>query len=208
MAQPIAEVSDSSEWNQEKDDPDVVDYVADVWGSMLHRHASRATQVFEKRYPRKRFFMFSDARRPDLWPSKKQFLLFGVPSHLSNQLEQAIVTSSAILTLEPSPDDSPGAMYQAATLARAHTLLREMASLFWQATGDLLPVPAINGAGEGAIDVFWNLPESSLLVNFPADESKGATFFGRRFASSKISGVLGADDNQPKHLTGWLAGRD
>jgi len=61
---------------------------------------------------------------------------------------------------------------------------------------------------DGSIDLFWELKDLTLLINIPADAAKDATFFGRRYQASRISGVLDKKDVEPRHLTGWLCGRD
>jgi hypothetical protein len=121
------------------------------------------------------------------------------------ELENVISESKAILSLEVDADAGITEAYIQATWDRATTLLRALAALYWQATGDSLSPPSIAPAASGSIDLFWDWPNLTLLINVPSDASKGITFFGRRFNNSKISGVVGADDIEPRHLAGWLA---
>jgi hypothetical protein len=121
------------------------------------------------------------------------------------ELEQAIKNSKAILSLEVDADAGITEVYTEATWDRAITLLRTLAELFWQAAGDSLKPPSIAPAASGSIDLFWEWPHLNLLINVPSDVAKGITFFGRRFKGSKISGVVGTEDNEPRHLVGWLA---
>ena len=138
-----------------------------------------------------------------LFNPKKWFV-----STVSNEMEQAISNSKAILTLELDPDAGVTVQYDADTWQRATKLLREMAELYWQATGDYLSAPSIAPALEGSIDLFWEMGDLTLLINVRQDLTSGVTFFGRRFKTSKISGSLSVDDTQPKHLTAWLSGHE
>lgn len=126
-------------------------------------------------------------------------------STVSAEMERAIVESKSAVT-DPNPD--LGDVYTETTWERATGLLREMAELFWIGTADYLPVPSIGPAMDRSIDLFWEIGDLTLLVNIPEGAEKGVTFFGRRSKDSKISGVLGAGDMNPKHLTGWLSRRE
>lgn len=126
---------------------------------------------------------------------------------VSPEMDAAIAASRRILAIEIDPAEGITVKYTEETLKRASDLLREMAELFWQVAGELLPVPSIGPAHEGSIDLFWEAKDLTLLINIPSDQSKDATFFGRRLATSKISGTLDKKDIEPRHLTGWLSGR-
>jgi hypothetical protein len=127
-------------------------------------------------------------------------------SAVSQEMDQAISASRAILSLEVDPEAGITEPYTEETWDRAVKLLRSLAHLFLQASGELLPVPTIGPASDGSIDLFWKLNGLTLLINTPTDPAKNSTFFGRRLEGSKISGVLDRNDVEPLHLTGWLAG--
>jgi hypothetical protein len=127
---------------------------------------------------------------------------------ISREIEDAIAASKAILGLEANPTEGIAVAYTEATWERAVKLLRELADLFWQARGDFLPTPSIDPAAEGSIDLFWEFGDLTLLINIPSDPAQGATFFGRRLATSKIAGVIDRNDVEPRHITGWLAGAE
>jgi hypothetical protein len=138
------------------------------------------------------------------FPPQKLFV-----TTVSTELEDAINSSKAILSIETDPEEGISEPYASQTWESAIKLLRQMADLFWQATGEIIPTPLIGPAVQGSIDLFWELPNGlTLLINVPADASKGATFFGRRLQLSKVSGVLGSDDIEPRHLTAWLSGTE
>lgn len=124
----------------------------------------------------------------------------------TQELENAIVASRAMLEIEVDLEAGINDPYVEHTWQRATKLLRELADLFWHTNGESIPVPSIAPATEGSIDLFWELTGLALLINVPSDSSKHVTFFGRRLENSKISGVLDRMDIQPRHLTGWLSG--
>jgi hypothetical protein len=129
-------------------------------------------------------------------------------STVSAELEHAITESKSILSIDVNPDGSTiSEPYLKATLDRAAKLLRTLADLFWDFDVASMPVPSITPADQGSIDLFWEYQGTTLLVNIPAEAAKAVTFFGKR-GGSTLSGVLEPHDTKPKHLTGWLAGRD
>ena len=128
---------------------------------------------------------------------------------ISNSMEKAISSSKAILDLEVDLDAGITVRYTEATWRRATGLLRQLSDLYWQAQGEFLPPPSIGAATEGSIDLFWENDEAglSLLINIPSDSAQGTTFFGRRFATGKISGIIDSADEEPSYLAAWLSGR-
>ena len=124
------------------------------------------------------------------------------------RLEAAISESRRILEIEAEPDHGIDVPYSEETWKRAVKLLRKLGELFWEDNGTFLPVPSIGPADAGSIDLFWELNGVTLLINVSTDVTIGATFFGRRLEASKISGTLGRNDTEPRHLTGWLSGRE
>jgi hypothetical protein len=133
----------------------------------------------------------------------------GWTSPTSPELDNAITESRKILDIQVAPDDGIEIRYHEETWKRATTLLRWLAQAFWaENASSFLPVPSIGPAEAGSIDLFWELTDLTLLINIPADAAKTATFYGRRLNTSKISGSLGNGDTEPRHLTGWLAGRE
>jgi hypothetical protein len=115
-------------------------------------------------------------------------------------------SSFHILEIQADADEGIDVGYLEQTLERATGLLRSLADLYWRSVGDYLPAPSIGPAVAGSIDLFWERSDLTLLINVPRDPGKAVTFFGRRLEGSKISGVLGQDDSEPRHLTGWLMG--
>ena len=124
------------------------------------------------------------------------------------RLEEAIGESKRILEIEVAPDDGIDVQYSEETWKRSVKLLRKLAAMFWEDNGTFLPVPSFGPADAGSIDLFWELKSLTLLINVPADPAITVTFYGRRLEASKISGALERNDTEPRHLTGWLSGRE
>jgi len=172
---------------------DVLDYVPfEVAADAIRQHLKTYVEMTS------RGRLAFEVVRPDKW----------LVSTTSKTLEDAIAASRSILEIQVNPDEGVTTPYSEETWQRAIKLLREMSDLFWQAASEPLPAPAIGPATDGSLDLFWELVDLTLLINVTADQSKHVTFFGRRLRNSKISGVLDQDDAQPRHLTGWLLGRD
>ena len=124
------------------------------------------------------------------------------------RLEEAISESKSILEIEVALDEGIDVQYSEETWKRAVKLLRKLAEMFWEDNGTFLPVPSVGPADAGSIDLFWELEHLTLLINVPADVATSVTFYGRRLEASKISGALEGNDTKPRHLTGWLSGRE
>lgn len=162
----------------------------------IRKHLKAHLQAYAETISQERFR--ATALNPQKW----------IVSTTSAEMEDAINRSRAILRIETDASEGITIPYSEETWQRAIGLLREMADLYWQATGEYLSAPAIGPAFEGSVDLFWEFSDLTLLINVPADQSRDITFFGRRLRNSKISGVLDRRDHQPRHLTGWLSGRD
>jgi hypothetical protein len=80
-----------------------------------------------------------------------------------------------ILELEDNWDREGATGYQRATLDRASTLVRAIADCCWDYEGCALPLPAINPADEGSMDLSWDC-QISLLINVPSDPELPPTF--------------------------------
>jgi hypothetical protein len=67
-----------------------------------------------------------------------------------------------------------------------------------------LPVPTINPADQGSLDVFWCLSDRQLLINFPADETAPITYYGQNSqGDNTISGRTAGREHR-LDLVAWL----
>ena len=54
----------------------------------------------------------------------------------------------------------------------------------------VMPTPQINPGPEGSIDVHWKTRQFELLLNFPADPTLPAGFYGDDYGTLKIKGKM------------------
>ena len=88
------------------------------------------------------------------------------------------------------------------TVARATSFVSQMVAAA-ESLLRVLPLPRINPADEGSIDLYWELEDRDLLVNVPGDKKEDLTFFGE----SDVLGNLGGDvvgSIPAEHLVSWL----
>jgi hypothetical protein len=62
--------------------------------------------------------------------------------------------------------------------------------------------PRIGPADNGSLDLFWEKPDRTLLINFSSKEPD-ATFYGKK-EKSEISGRFDPSETRPE-LAVWLA---
>ena len=210
------------------DEHDIVDYIdedetIDAW-SQVNRplYVPTVTKIRDFQDPEVLGFVSFETASGEILKQVKTYLtainrevkedyyasLLGPWGRTTQEMEDAIVSSRAMLEIEVDLEAGINEPYLEHTWQRATKLLRELADLFWQTNGESIPTPSIAPATEGSIDLFWELASLTLLINIPSDPSKDVTFFGRRLENSKISGVLDRKDTQPRHLTGWLSGHE
>jgi hypothetical protein len=91
------------------------------------------------------------------------------------EIEALIHEARWILDLEDDWDGDEGVGYHNATLERASTLLCAIADCCWDYWGAPLPLPVLNPADEGSIDLSWR-GEVRMLINLPSDRELPPTF--------------------------------
>lgn len=104
-------------------------------------------------------------------------------------VEETISDAEWIVDLDDDWDEAGAAGYHVSVLDRARAVLEQMSQEASRALSDKLPMPDVNPAQEGSIDLFWRLEDRDLLMNVPVgDES--ISFFGRREDGNTISGLI------------------
>ena len=86
-------------------------------------------------------------------------------------------------------DDDGNAQYQQATMDRAHDFLISLRRKAQHYLRRSVPLPAINPAGAGSVDIFWDLEGRQLLVNISADSNEPISFYGEDRFGTVVSGV-------------------
>ena len=127
-----------------------------------------------------------------------------IPEEPAYVLEQAIARSAELLDddRERDPDEAPASSIVARD--RAIAFLRAHAAAAVRKHGMSLPVPRITGGPEGGIDLHWKLARGfELLVNFPAQADRPATFYGDNEGQDSIRGTFGTESESLKLLS-WL----
>ena len=90
-------------------------------------------------------------------------------------LQEAMAGAQWILGLHDDWDEEGSLGYAADTLERANALLMRIYECCWDRRGLPAPVPRINPADEGSIDLSW-AGEPRLLINVPRAAAEDPTF--------------------------------
>lgn len=78
--------------------------------------------------------------------------------------------------------------------------------LYENSLRDPIPIPMISPAGEGSIDLFWNLNDCQLLINVKAANNGYATYAGNNKAEKEIFGRFVINKcTEYKILSEWLS---
>jgi hypothetical protein len=112
-------------------------------------------------------------------------------------------SSRAILSLTDNWDSEGASGYLEATWTRATNYLLEVAKTARDVFGRRFPVPLVSPAQEGSIDLFWKLPQRTLLINVPAASDERITFYGSSQDGNTIGGEIGAGPAR-SDLVEWL----
>lgn len=124
-------------------------------------------------------------------------------STYSPQIEREIESSKFILELPEDWDEEGSPNYSEGTWKTATQFIRKTAFQFKKETDRWIDAPKITPSHDGSIDVRWKSSERSLLINFPADSSSPATFFGSDKNIDAIKGTLNLS-SQNHWLLKWL----
>jgi len=106
--------------------------------------------------------------------------------------------------LEDGWDGEGSCGYAPETWERARRFLWDNALSLWTRDGIAAPAPGVMIGPDGSIDIYWDLPHSSLLLNVPDVASEAANYYGTREDGAEIKGSL---DTSGCHewLMKWLA---
>ena len=90
--------------------------------------------------------------------------------------------------------------------AAARALLLRLALSSKERSGALLPLPSIEPAADGGVDIHWTTDRCELLVGVPSTSGVAVTFYGDTPAGAVIKGAFSQDDT-PDFLIAWLLER-
>ena len=102
------------------------------------------------------------------------------------QLRRTIEESGWILDLHDDWDREGSVGYDSDTVERATNFLEILAHIAERA----IPIPAINPADEGSIDLFWQFGGRDLLLNVPAEMDQLIAYYGEDERGGSISGDI------------------
>jgi hypothetical protein len=117
-------------------------------------------------------------------------------------MEAEIKAADFVLGIQNDSELEDFVPYARETLSRATSFLRRL--MIHAHTANLINtgVPRIGPADQGSIDLYWEMGDRTLLINFLANESI-ANYYGRK-PKSEISGRF--DPSEPRaELVFWLA---
>jgi hypothetical protein len=115
-------------------------------------------------------------------------------------LEDVIAQSQAIAEI-------PGGDYAIETLERAASFLRELRQVVAQCHSGRLPLPQIQPAEEGSVDLYWPDLSLTVLVNIPSSAREPITYSaGRKGAPQTFGGALEPRDIALRLLAVVLVG--
>jgi hypothetical protein len=116
----------------------------------------------------------------------------------------AIEQSRCIGELDENWDDEGAQAYAKSTWRRAAFFTAAEAEAARDA-GLSIGIPMIAPADAGSVDIHWQNPGRTLLINVPADLDESATFYGESDTGETISGLLDTTAARTDLLM-WLSG--
>ena len=135
-------------------------------------------------------------------PEKKAICGFDVPYELDH-ISVAIEESRWMLALHEDWDGEGSSGYSEDTWNRAVGFLVANAVLIWTMHGQRISRPKIENGPDGSIDILWETPKASLLINVPEAVDEPANYYGHRNGVHEIKGTL--DTSAPNYwLLMWL----
>jgi hypothetical protein len=106
-----------------------------------------------------------------------------------SSVKELIQSSKWILDLKDDWDNEGSEGYSVETWERAIELLWRMSDLLEEESfRNPIPMPKINPANKGSIDLFWELNDCTLLINIPHKTEELATYYGEHKKKETISG--------------------
>jgi hypothetical protein len=126
------------------------------------------------------------------------------PAPRRDEIASAIRAARELAELGDDWDGEGSQGYSLNTWKRVKRFVLRQAALSESLLRATLPVPAINPADQASLDVFWQLSDRQLLVNFPADENAPITYYGQNSAGNNtISGRTTGREHR-LDLVAWL----
>jgi hypothetical protein len=106
-----------------------------------------------------------------------------------SSVKELIQSSKWILDLKDNWDNEGSEGYSVETWERAIELLWQISGLLEKdSLRDPIPMPKINPANKGSIDLCWDLDGCSVLINIPSSDKEFATYYGEHKEKGKIEG--------------------
>ncbi len=158
--------------------------------------------------PRGGYYVFVDEPvqfiEADDWIREGTAFSTGVKSGeaMLEKLDTTIEGSRWILRLEDDFDGEGSPGYVETTWSRAVEFLRRHAADAMLRFNAYIPLPQINPADAGSVDLFWEGDGYQLLMNFPAT-SEIATYYGRTRSNETFGGTVKAEGIYPE-VSIWL----
>ena len=124
-----------------------------------------------------------------------------------------VIDEALSILLADNRDDESSVHYQQATMDRVRDFLLSLMREVRRNSSRGVPVPAINPADAGSIDIFWDFEGQQLLVNVSADPDEAITFYGEDRLGTVVSGVRSPPKEaegvmnraQSDYLVAWLS---
>jgi len=145
-------------------------------------------------------------RRLSLWdtPEKAPTTVVQFPPRRRDGIRSAVQSARALTELGENWDGEGSQGYSLNTWKRVKRFVLTHASVSESRFRASLPVPTVNPADQGSLDVSWRLRDRQLLVNFPADETAPITYYGQNSTGNNtISGRTTGREHR-LDLVAWL----
>jgi hypothetical protein len=145
-------------------------------------------------------------RRLSLWdiPEKVTTTAIQVPPRPRDGIRSTVQSARSLTELGENWDGEGSQGYSLNTWRRVKKFMLTHALVSQSLFRSTLPVPVINPADRGSLDVFWRLSDRQLLVNFPADKTAPITYYGQNNAgNSTVSGRTTGREHR-LDLVAWL----
>ncbi len=145
-------------------------------------------------------------RHLSLWdpPEKASIPVVQFSPRRRDGIRTAVQSARALTELGENWDGEGSQGYSLNTWRRVKKFMVTHAFVSQSLFRATLPVPAINPADQGSMDVFWRLNDRQLLVNFPAEETAPITYYGQNDrGDNTISGRTTGRERR-LDLVAWL----
>jgi hypothetical protein len=137
-------------------------------------------------------------------PDKVSTIVHFPPVRRHDGIRSAVQSARALTKLGENWDGEGSQGYSLMTWRRVKKFMLTHAFVSQSLFRATLPVPTINPADQGSLDVFWRLSDRQLLVNFPADETAPITYYGQNNqGDNTISGRTTGRERR-LDLVAWL----